>query len=80
MRSLLEEFERLYLALPDGQTIYEEWRDNLATLGKKVTATSGKDVMEGIAVSVDGNGALVLRRPDGTMTRVVAGDVTLREG
>ncbi|HJX14081.1 MAG TPA: biotin--[acetyl-CoA-carboxylase] ligase [Dehalococcoidales bacterium] len=80
VRSLLEEFERLYLALPDGQTIYEEWRDNLATLGKKVTATSGKDVMEGIAVSVDGNGALVLRRPDGTMTRVVAGDVTLREG
>ncbi|MFH1646667.1 MAG: biotin--[acetyl-CoA-carboxylase] ligase [Chloroflexota bacterium] len=79
VRGLLTEFERLYLALPEGGAVFMEWRDNLVTLGKKVTATSGKDVVEGIAEAVDGDGALVLRRTDGTLTRIVAGDVTLRK-
>ena len=36
--SLLNEFERLYLILPNGKPIYEAWRDKLVTLGKKVKA------------------------------------------
>lgn len=79
IRSLLIEFERLYLMLPDAQTIYESWRDRLMTLGEKVTVSSGGQTIEGIAESVDQTGGLMLRQNDGNLTRVVAGDVTLSE-
>jgi BirA family transcriptional regulator, biotin operon repressor / biotin---[acetyl-CoA-carboxylase] ligase len=77
IRSLLAEFERLYIKLPDGQDIFEAWRDRLVTLGKKVRATSANEVIEGIAQSVDESGALYIRGTDGNLTKVVAGDVTL---
>jgi BirA family biotin operon repressor/biotin-[acetyl-CoA-carboxylase] ligase len=79
IRSLLIEFERLYLVLPDGKPIYEAWRARLVTLGKKVSVISGNHALEGITESVDETGALVLRLTDGSLTRVVAGDVTLHE-
>ncbi len=79
IRSLLEEFEKLYLLLPDGKPIYEAWRDKLVTLGKKVKAQSGNEVIEGTAEAVDKGGALMIRGEDGNLKRVVAGDVTLRE-
>ncbi len=78
IRSLLIEFERLYIKLPDGKTIFEDWRDRLVTLGKKVKATSGRQVTEGTAESVDESGALYIRGADGKLTKVVAGDVTLK--
>jgi BirA family biotin operon repressor/biotin-[acetyl-CoA-carboxylase] ligase len=79
IRSLLTELERLYLALPAGEPIYEAWRDRLATLGKRVKVKSGDRTLEGTAEAVDESGALMLRHADGTLTRVIAGDVSLRE-
>jgi BirA family biotin operon repressor/biotin-[acetyl-CoA-carboxylase] ligase len=79
IRSLFTEFERLYLNLPDGTLIFKAWRDWLITLGQKVTATWGKETIQGIAESVDESGALMIRLADGSLTKVVAGDVTLRE-
>jgi hypothetical protein len=35
-------------------------------------------VIEGVAENVDESGALTIRVKDGTLTKVVAGDVTLR--
>lgn len=78
IRSLLTEFDKLYLQLPDRKEIYEAWRDRLATLGKKVRAQSGSRVIEGTAESVDEEGTLTIRGKDGKLTKVVAGDVTLR--
>jgi BirA family biotin operon repressor/biotin-[acetyl-CoA-carboxylase] ligase len=77
-RSVLEEFERLYLNLPDGTKIFTAWRERLVTLGKKVAARSWQSVIDGIAEDVDTSGALLIRRVDGTLERVVAGDVTLK--
>jgi len=79
IQSLLNEFERLYLKLPHGEAIYEEWRSRLVTLGKKVRATSGKKIIEGTAESVNESGALIIRQANGRLVRVVAGDVTLSE-
>jgi BirA family biotin operon repressor/biotin-[acetyl-CoA-carboxylase] ligase len=79
IQSLLTEFESLYLQLPDGKSIYEEWRLKLVTLGKKVKMTSGNHVIEGLAEVVDETGALFIRQPDGSLIKVVAGDVTLSE-
>ncbi len=79
IRCLLVEMERLYLALSSGGPVYEEWRDNLVTLGKEVRVTAGETIYEGIAESVARDGSLLLRCPDGSLTPVVAGDVTLRD-
>ena len=78
IRRLLVEIERLYLALSAGESIYEEWRHSLVTLGKKVQVRSGKTIYQGIAESVDRDGSLLLRHLDGSLTKIVAGDVTLR--
>jgi len=79
VRNLLVEIERLYLTLQAGTSIYEEWRDSLVTLGEQVRITSGETTQEGTAESVDRDGSLLLRHPDGTLTRILAGDVTLKE-
>ena len=79
IRCLLIEIERLYLTLSAGGSVYEEWRDNLVTLGKRVRATTGETIYEGVAESVDRDGSLLLRGLDGSLTRIVAGDVTLRD-
>ncbi len=77
IRRLLVEMEGLYLTLLAGGSIYEEWRDNLVTLGKKVRVESGKIRHEGIAESVATDGSLLLRHSNGSLTKIVAGDVTL---
>jgi len=77
IRRLLVEIEGLYLTLLAGGAIYEEWRDNLVTLGKKVRVESGKIRYEGIAESVARDGSLLLRHSNGNLTKIVAGDVTL---
>jgi len=79
VKCLLREMERLYLAAPESVTVYEEWRRRLVTLGKAVRVTSGETTLEGTAESVGPDGSLLLRLPDGTPKRILAGDVTLRE-
>jgi BirA family biotin operon repressor/biotin-[acetyl-CoA-carboxylase] ligase len=79
IRCLLAEVERLYLALPTGQSVYQEWRDNLVTLGKKVQVNSGTTTYKGVAESVASDGSLLLRQSDGSLIKIVAGDVTLRD-
>ena len=78
IKALLQEFEKLYLQLPDGKAIFNAWREKLVTLGKKVKATGGKQVIEGSAEEVDESGALYIRSVAGDLIKVVAGDVTLR--
>jgi len=77
-RRLLIEVENLYLALLAGGPIYEDWRDSLVTLGQEVYLQSGGAVCEGIAESVDRDGSLLLRHSDGSLSKIVAGDITLR--
>ena len=76
IRRLLVEVEGLYLTLLAGGSIYEEWRDSLVTLGKKVQVESGKNKYEGIAESVARDGSLLLRNSNGSLTKIVAGEVT----
>ena len=76
-RSLLTEFEKLYLIARDKNSVYKEWRDNMDTIGKKVSAKSGDIVYEGIVNTVSEDGSLVLTTPDGETVNFTAGDVTL---
>jgi len=79
IRQLLVEVERLYLALQAGGSIYEEWRDSLVTLGRRVRVKSGRTVYEGVAESVARDGSLLLRHSNGNLSKIVAGDATLRD-
>jgi BirA family biotin operon repressor/biotin-[acetyl-CoA-carboxylase] ligase len=79
IRRLLAEMEKLYLSLGDGELIYREWRDRLITLGQRVRVASGEAVLEGIVEDVARDGSLLLKRSDGHSSRIVAGDVTLRD-
>ena len=75
---LLHELEKSYLALRNGESVYEEWQRRLETLGKTVQVKTGDDVVEGYAESVDSDGSLMLRRLDGSLIRLATGEVTLR--
>ncbi len=77
VRRLLVEIERLYLSLTGGDDVYREWRDSLVTLGRTVRARLGETEYQGTAESVDRDGSLLLRSPDGSRHRIPAGDVTL---
>ena len=77
IQQLFVEIERLYLALRAGESVYQEWRDNLVTLGRKVEASSSDIRHEGIAETVDKDGGLLLRCSDGSLIKVIAADVTL---
>lgn len=79
IRCLLVEAENLYLALPEGDSVFREWRDRLVTLGKEVELISGKTSYKGVAESVANDGSLLLRQPDGNLIKIVAGDVSLRQ-
>ena len=79
VKRLLVEMERLYLLAQDNGVVYQEWRDSLETLGKRVRASSGGVVYEGIAESVERNGSLMIRCRDGSLRRFAAGDVTLHD-
>ncbi len=75
---LLGAIEFYYQALRRGEPVHEEWRSCLETLGKEVQVKTGTEIEKGYAESVDDDGALVLRRSDGTLARIVAGEVSLR--
>jgi BirA family biotin operon repressor/biotin-[acetyl-CoA-carboxylase] ligase len=79
IKCLLAEIERLYCLLPDGNQIYQAWREKMVTLGEKVVVTFGESRISGLAEDVMPDGSLVLKLPDGSTSKVVAGDVTLRE-
>jgi BirA family biotin operon repressor/biotin-[acetyl-CoA-carboxylase] ligase len=79
IRKLFQEFDGLYVKLPEGKAIYEAWRDRLVTLGKPVKAQSGRQIIKGIAESVNEDGVLLIREEDGSLIKVEAGDVTLRD-
>ena len=79
IRHLLVETERLYLTLPAGEVVYQEWRDRLVTLGRRVRVNSGGTILEGLAESVAPDGSLLLRCANGSTSKIIAGDVSLRD-
>jgi BirA family biotin operon repressor/biotin-[acetyl-CoA-carboxylase] ligase len=75
--ALLFELEQLYLEAQAGAPIYREWRENMETLGKWVQVRTGKTIQQGKAEAVTEHGNLLLRRSDGSLAEIVAGDVTV---
>jgi BirA family biotin operon repressor/biotin-[acetyl-CoA-carboxylase] ligase len=73
----LAEVEQRYEALKAGKSPYQEWASRLATLGQQVRATTSEETLVGVAESVEKDGTLLLRTPDGVRHRLTVGDVSL---
>jgi BirA family biotin operon repressor/biotin-[acetyl-CoA-carboxylase] ligase len=74
---LFVEFEAWYERLKgrDSSAVLEEWRRHAATLGRRVRVLLGRTTVEGTALDVTNEGALVVEGNDGSRTMVHAGDV-----
>jgi BirA family biotin operon repressor/biotin-[acetyl-CoA-carboxylase] ligase len=70
-------FEDAYLQLQNGQHqyVYERWSRALETVGRPVKVQEAGGLVEGTAVGVDPDGALLVRTASGERRRVLAGDV-----
>ncbi len=78
LHNLLVAIEKRYQALQAGLTPNEEWSQRLETLNRPVTVTTTDQIITGQTEGVDTDGALIVRLADGSRTRFLAGDVTLR--
>lgn len=74
---LFVELESLYERLQQEgpKPIIEQWRSFSATLGQRVRVIQKDKVIEGIAVDVNEEGALLLRVKDDSLIEVHAGDI-----
>jgi BirA family biotin operon repressor/biotin-[acetyl-CoA-carboxylase] ligase len=74
---LLSELEQLYLEAQAGAPVHREWQENMETLGRWIQAKTGETVEKGKAETITRDGTLVLRRADGSLAEIVAGDITV---
>jgi len=58
--------------------ILDEWRRYAHTLGRRVSIATGDTTVEGLASDIDEFGALLVKRDDGSLATVVAGDCVHR--
>ncbi|MFA4848308.1 MAG: biotin--[acetyl-CoA-carboxylase] ligase [Methanoregula sp.] len=73
---ILKEFESRYLLLEEGEydSILQEWKSLSCTLENHVQIRTLKNTFEGEAVDIDAFGALIIRKENGRLERVIAGD------
>jgi len=73
---ILKEFENRYLLIESGEyeAIVREWKSLSCTLEHRVFITTMKNSFEGEAIDIDEFGALIIRKDNGKIERVIAGD------
>lgn len=80
LADILKNIEELYeQACAEGfAPILAEWRKYSCTLGQEVKVIAPDMTYYGTALDIDGEGLLIVRKTDGELEKVVAGDVSLR--
>jgi BirA family biotin operon repressor/biotin-[acetyl-CoA-carboxylase] ligase len=78
-QTILRSLEKGYLKLLKHEfaQIMEEWKKRSATLNKRVRITDSTGNIEGEAIDVDGDGALLIRKDNGLILKKSAGHVLL---
>ena len=77
LASVLARFEAWYRRAPD-PAVHAAWSSRLVTLGQQVRVSFAGGVESGLAEAVTETGALCLRRADGSLAILPAGEVTTR--
>ena len=77
LAACLKAFEIRYDQIEDGEydSVVREWKAMSATLGRRVRVNKLSTSFEGEAIDVDKDGTLFVRKDNGTIERVIAGDV-----
>ncbi len=80
LQTLLAELEMLYVEFREYgfEQIREKWKVLSNTVGEQVVISSSAGEMAGLAVDIDSDGALIIRTEDGSLEKIIAGDVRLR--
>ncbi len=82
LQTLLSNLESLYDEFKKNgfESTRARWKDLSNTIGAEVAVYSGAELIEGQAVDIDSDGALVVQTKDGNLQRIIAGDVSLKLG
>jgi BirA family biotin operon repressor/biotin-[acetyl-CoA-carboxylase] ligase len=80
LADILKNMEDLYeLACEQGfAPVLEEWRKYSCTLGQEVKVIAPDMTYYGTAIDIDEEGLLIVKKTDGELEKVVAGDVSIR--
>ncbi len=78
LAATLTKLAALCEAVDRHEPVQDRWKARLNTLGREVRVTSRESVEAGIVEDVNEEGSLLLRRGDGTLVSIAAGEVTLR--
>ncbi|MCL0065695.1 biotin--[acetyl-CoA-carboxylase] ligase [Dehalococcoidia bacterium] len=77
VQNILAQLESLYqvFQVSGFETIRERWKARSCTIGSRVSVRGEREQVEGEAIDIDEDGALILRKANGALERVLAGDV-----
>lgn len=80
LADILKNMEELYeKVLVEGfKPVLEEWKQYSCTLGQEVKVIAPDKTYLGTAIDIDEEGLLMVRKEDGIVEKVVAGDVSIR--
>ena len=77
MKHFEEDYER-FIQTCDFENLLEEYHRILANLNQPVRVLNGADSFEGVSRGIDTKGELLVEKADGTVTKVSAGEVSVR--
>jgi len=79
-QAILQHLEQWYARLGQGrgEEIRMRWEELSLVRGQEIEVTFMEEVVRGTALEIDEDGALLVQINNGTIRRVVAGDVTVR--
>jgi BirA family transcriptional regulator, biotin operon repressor / biotin---[acetyl-CoA-carboxylase] ligase len=78
VQEVLTRMENLYQSMPQGEVLFQDWKNRLVTLGQKIEVNAGSKIYKGTAESVSRDGSLLVRQKDGKSVRIVVGDIFYR--
>ena len=77
LQEILRRIEAHYLFFKNkgSRGIIEKWREYNITLGRRVKVSSHKEHIEGLAMDIEVDGGLLVRKDSGVIAKVMSGDV-----
>ena len=77
LQEMMRQFENYYMKFrrKESGLILDAWRQASVTLGRRINIDMHKRRIEGVAVDIDADGGLLVRRDSGFIEKVMAGDV-----
>jgi BirA family biotin operon repressor/biotin-[acetyl-CoA-carboxylase] ligase len=81
LKILLQELERWYMIFSGegGASILKAWKEKAQIKGRTVKVASFNEILMGVAIDVDSEGALILETREGERRRIIAGDIEYKK-